>query len=164
MRTRSTPRNDGSEAPDGGLTFPGPTFDGRLPASTKTSARMARTGRRDTKPELELRRALHARGFRYRVDRSVLAGVRRRPDIVFGPARLVVFVDGCFWHGCSEHATWPTNNADFWREKIEANRLRDRDTDRRLAEAGWAVVRVWEHEDAEAAADRVARHLCRHRN
>lgn len=122
---------------------------------------MARTRRRDTKPELELRRALHARGFRYRVDRPVLAGMRRRPDIVFGPARVVVFVDGCFWHGCPEHATSPTNNAEFWRDKIETNRLRDRDTDRRLAEAGWTVVRVWEHEDVHDAAERVARHLFR---
>ena len=124
---------------------------------------MARTGRRDTKPELALRRALHARGLRYRVDRAVLAGMRRRPDIVFGPARVVVFVDGCFWHGCPDHATWPTNNAEFWRKKIETNRLRDRDTDSRLAEAGWTVVRVWEHEDAQDAAERVARQLCRRR-
>ncbi len=64
-------------------------------------------------------------------------------------------VDGCFWHGCPEHATWPEHNAEFWREKIETNRLRDRDTDRRLDEAGWLVVRVWEHEDPIEAADRV---------
>jgi len=85
--------------------------------------------------------------------------VRRRADVVFGPARVAVFVDGCFWHGCPSHASWPKNNADFWREKIETNQRRDRDTDRRLAEAGWVVVRVWEHEDLEAAADRVERIL-----
>lgn len=118
---------------------------------------MSRTRRRDTKPELELRRALHARGLRFRVDRSVLADRRRRPDIVFGPARVVVFVDGCFWHGCPEHATWPASNPDFWREKIETNRLRDRDTDERLAAEGWEVVRVWEHEEPTAAADRIER-------
>lgn len=116
---------------------------------------MARTGRRDTKPEVELRRILHARGLRFRVDRAVLANRRRRADIVFGPAKVAVFVDGCFWHGCPEHATWPTNNAEFWREKIEANRARDRDTDGNLREAGWHVERVWEHETAEAAADRI---------
>lgn len=93
------------------------------------------------------------------MDRPVLEGVRRRPDLVFGPARVAVFVDGCFWHGCPEHATWPKNNEAFWREKIETNRLRDRDTDRRLAEAGWEVVRVWEHEDMEEAADRLERIL-----
>ncbi len=117
---------------------------------------MVRTGRRDTKPEVELRRALHARGLRFRVDRPVLRGVRRRADIVFGPAHVAVFVDGCFWHGCPVHATWPQKNADFWREKIETNRLRDRDTDRRLQEAGWKVLRIWEHEHIDQAADRVA--------
>jgi DNA mismatch endonuclease (patch repair protein) len=116
---------------------------------------MAHTGRRDTKPEVELRRLLHARGLRFRVDRPVLSDRRRRPDIVFGPAKVVVFVDGCFWHGCPEHATWPTANADFWREKIETNRLRDRDTDARLEAEGWAVVRVWEHERPVSAADRI---------
>jgi DNA mismatch endonuclease, patch repair protein len=118
---------------------------------------MARTRRRDTKPELELRRVLHARGLRFRVDRPVLADRRRRADIVFGPARVLVFVDGCFWHGCPKHATWPTENADFWREKIETNRLRDRDTDERLRREGWTVVRVWEHEEPAVAADHVER-------
>lgn len=116
---------------------------------------MARTGRRDTKPEIELRRLLHARGLRFRVDRPVLSNRRRRADIVFGPARVVVFVDGCFWHGCPDHATWPTNNAEFWMEKIEANRARDRDTNSQLREAGWHVERVWEHEVLEEAANRI---------
>lgn len=116
---------------------------------------MARTGRRDTKPELQLRRSLHKRGLRYRVDLPVLPGVRRRADLVFTRARVVVFVDGCFWHGCPEHATWPDHNADFWREKIETNRRRDRDTDDRLTAAGWRIAHVWEHEDVEAAADRI---------
>jgi DNA mismatch endonuclease (patch repair protein) len=116
---------------------------------------MARTGQRDTKPEFELRRILHSRGLRYRVDRPVLPEVRRRADLVFARTRVVVFVDGCFWHGCPEHATWPKRNAEFWREKIETNRLRDRDTDKRLAAAGWRVERVWEHEDIAVAADRI---------
>lgn len=67
-----------------------------------------------------------------------------------------MFVDGCFWHGCPEHATWPTENADWWRTKIEANQRRDDDTDRRLAEADWAVARVWEHEDPAQAVGRIA--------
>jgi DNA mismatch endonuclease (patch repair protein) len=116
---------------------------------------MARTGRRDTKPELELRRALFARGLRYRVDAPILPAARRRPDIVFGTAKVAVFVDGCFWHGCPDHATWPKANEAFWREKISTNQLRDRDTDRRLTEAGWLVVRIWEHEDADLAAARL---------
>jgi DNA mismatch endonuclease (patch repair protein) len=74
---------------------------------------------------------------------------------------VAVFVDGCFWHGCPEHATWPVHNAEFWREKIETNRLRDRDTDARFAAAGWTVVRVWEHENPESAADHVESHVRR---
>ncbi|WP_322973424.1 hypothetical protein [Actinacidiphila soli] len=79
----------------------------------------------------------------------------READVLFGPARVAVFVDGCFWHGCPEHATWPRNNAVFWREKIEKDRARDSDTDARLAEAGWASVQVWEHENAAEAAERI---------
>ena len=75
--------------------------------------------------------------------------------MVFGPSRVAVFVDGCFWHGCPEHATWPRSNAEFWRAKIEGNRRRDTDTDRRLAEVDWAVLRIWEHEDPATAARRV---------
>ncbi len=116
---------------------------------------MAHTGRRDTKPEVELRRVLHSRGLRFRVDRAVLSDRRRRVDIVFGPSRVAVFVDGCFWHGCPEHATWPEKNAAYWRDKIETNQLRDRDTDDQLAQAGWEVLRVWEHEDMRAAAGRI---------
>ncbi|MEU3406786.1 hypothetical protein ABZ766_22985 [Streptomyces sp. NPDC006670] len=84
-----------------------------------------------------------------------MKGVRREADIVFGPARVAVFVDGCFWHGCPLHATWPKNNSDFWRAKIEGNRRRDLDTDARFAEAGWLVLRVWEHEGVDEAAARV---------
>ena len=138
-----------------GLTFAGPKRSQLGPTTPVVSERMSRTGRRDTKPEVVLRQYLHARGLRFRVDRSVLPDRRRRADIVFGPIRLVVFVDGCFWHGCPEHATWPANNAAYWREKIETNRLRDRDTDERLAVAGWEVIRVWEHEDPYLAADRI---------
>jgi DNA mismatch endonuclease (patch repair protein) len=116
---------------------------------------MSRTARRDTKPELALRRLLHGRGLRFRVDRAVLADRRRRADIVFGPAKVAVYVDGCFWHGCPIHATWPKANAEFWREKIEANQARDRDTDKRLERAGWHVERVWEHELPQEAADRI---------
>lgn len=111
---------------------------------------------RDTGVEKALRSALFAAGLRYRVHRRPLKGVRREADIVFGPARVAVFVDGCFWHGCPEHVTWPKNNAEFWRTKIEGNRARDLDTDARLAEAGWLSVRVWEHERADEAAVRVA--------
>ncbi|TDU83154.1 T/G mismatch-specific endonuclease [Kribbella voronezhensis] len=118
---------------------------------------MSRQKSRNTQVEIELRRYLHAAGLRYRIHRRPVLGVRREADIVFGPARVAVFVDGCFWHGCPEHATWPKSNAEFWREKIEGNRRRDANTDALLAKAGWLVVRVWEHEGIEAAAARVQR-------
>ncbi|MEV5715219.1 very short patch repair endonuclease [Amycolatopsis mediterranei] len=116
---------------------------------------MSKQKSRNTGIEMALRKVLHRAGFRYRVHRRPVAGVRREADLVFGPARVAVFVDGCFWHGCPEHATWPKNNAEFWREKIETNRRRDADTDARLSEVGWLAVRIWEHETVEVAADRV---------
>lgn len=116
---------------------------------------MSRQRRSDTKPELALRRAVWARGLRYRVDYAPLTDKRRKADLVFTRARVAVFVDGCFWHRCPEHATAPKSNATWWREKLEANVARDRDTDAQLDAAGWTVVRVWEHEDSEAAAERV---------
>ena len=104
---------------------------------------------------MALRRLLHAAGLRYRVDRAPLPGLRRRADIVFGPARVAVYVDGCFWHGCPEHGTRPKANAAWWREKIERTGSRDRETDARLASAGWLVVRVWEHEEPAVVATRI---------
>nr|WP_255433228.1 very short patch repair endonuclease [Amycolatopsis sp. WAC 01375] len=127
----------------------------RLTTSPETSTRMSKQRSRNTQIEVELRRALHAAGLRFRIHRRPLKGVRREADIVFGPTRVAVFVDGCFWHGCPEHATWPKTNADFWRTKIETNRRRDLDTDRKFAEAGWLVVRIWEHETVTAAATKI---------
>ena len=80
-----------------------------------------------------------------------ISGWRRRhlltgkPDFVFPRAKLVVFVDGCFWHGCHMHATWPKQNAEFWRTKILGNQRRDREVNRLLKKAGWRVIRIWEH-------------------
>ncbi len=117
---------------------------------------MLATRRRDTKPELAIRALLHRWGYRYRVDVAPVPGLRRRADILFPRVRLAVFVDGCFWHGCPIHGTWPKANAGWWRAKIEANRSRDRDTDSRLEEEGWYAVRVWEHEEPREAAERIA--------
>lgn len=115
---------------------------------------MERQSRRDTKPELALRRAAWRLGLRYRVDIAPIPG-RRRADLVFSRAKVAVYVDGCFWHSCPTHATIPKANREWWVAKLEANTRRDRDTDARLAEAGWAVVRVWEHEPVDKAARRV---------
>lgn len=124
-------------------------------SSPEAAERMRANRRRDTKPELELRRALHARGWRFRVDLAVLPGLRRRADIVFTKRRVVVFVDGCFWHACPLHGTKPKANAEFWAEKLAANRRRDADTDDRLRNAGWLVLRVWEHEDVQTGVNRI---------
>lgn len=117
---------------------------------------MQATKQRDTRPELALRSALHRHGLRFRVHRVPVSGFRRRADIIFPRDKVAVFLDGCFWHGCPEHMTWPVANAQWWRKKIEGNRLRDRGTDKVLQSAGWSVLRVWEHEDAEIAARRIA--------
>ncbi|NNJ05857.1 very short patch repair endonuclease [Streptomyces sp. PKU-MA01144] len=135
-----------------------------LETSEATRARMSRQKSRDTQIEIALRRTLHAAGLRYRVHRRPVKGVRREADIVFGPAKVAVFIDGCFWHGCLDHATWPKTNAAFWREKIEKNRARDLDTDARLKAAGWMPLRVWEHESAVAAAARVIEVVQRRRD
>jgi DNA mismatch endonuclease (patch repair protein) len=111
---------------------------------------------RDTKPELALRRATHALGLRYRVSTRPLPKVRRTADMVFTRVKVAVFLDGCFWHGCPEHHTKSATNADYWAEKVRCNRERDAETDRLFTEAGWVVIRVWEHEDPLEAAARVA--------
>jgi DNA mismatch endonuclease (patch repair protein) len=111
---------------------------------------------RDTTPELAVRRLLHARGLRYRVDYRPVGGVRRRADIVFTRQRVAVFIDGCFWHGCPEHGsrTFKTN-ADYWVPKIARNMARDLDTATQLKAAGWQVLRFWEHDDPATVADAV---------
>lgn len=127
----------------------------RPPTDAATSARMSRQRRAHTAPELALRRELHRRGLRYFVDRAPIRGQRRRADVVFPRRRIAVYVDGCFWHRCPDHATDPKNNAAWWAEKLAGNVARDRATDTALREAGWQVVRIWEHEDPVRAADRV---------
>jgi DNA mismatch endonuclease (patch repair protein) len=131
------------------------------PSGPDVTRRMKGTPQRDTPAELALRSRLHECGYRYRVDANPIPGVRRRADVVFARARVAVFVDGCFWHSCPEHGTWPRANAEWWRAKIHANVTRDRDTDSQLGAAGWLVVRVWEHEPAERATRRVANAVAR---
>lgn len=110
---------------------------------------------RDTKPELALRRAIHALGLRYRVSVRPVPEVRRTADMVFTRVKVAVFLDGCFWHGCPEHHTKSKTNSKYWADKVAANRRRDAETDALLREAGWLVIRVWEHEDLGEAAARV---------
>lgn len=124
-------------------------------SSPASRAVMSANKGRDTKPERRLRSALHRKGLRYRVSARPIADLRRTADVVFTKTRVAVFVDGCFWHGCPEHHRPATKRAEFWREKIEGNRARDADTNAALNAQGWTVVRVWEHEDPEVAAERI---------
>ena len=124
-------------------------------SSAAVRATMQGNRRRDTSPELALRRALHAMGLRYRVDAKPLPSLNRRADLVFRRAKVAVFLDGCYWHGCAEHGTVAKTNVEYWSPKIAGNRTRDADTNRRLVEAGWLPLRIWEHEDVEKASQRV---------
>lgn len=117
--------------------------------------RMQRQRQRDTAVELAIRRELHRRGFRFRADYRMEQSMRTRGDIVFTRRRVVVFVDGCFWHGCPEHATAPKTNAIWWREKLDANVARDRRVDMELTDLGWTVVRIWEHESVADGVERI---------
>ncbi|WOI59367.1 very short patch repair endonuclease [Streptomyces fradiae] len=132
-------------------------MDGRpsWAASPATRASMQSNRPRDTKPEKALRSAVHALGLRFRVSTRPLPSVRRTADLVFTRVHLAVFLDGCFWHGCPEHHILSATNTAYWTDKLETNRRRDRQTDQWLREAGWEVVRVWEHEDPTTAALRV---------
>lgn len=127
------------------------------PRATSVDVRASMQGNRsrDTKPELALRSRLHALGLRYRVSARPMPDVRRTADIVFTRARVAVFVDGCYWHGCPDHHRPAVQNSDFWTQKIEGNRQRDSDINQLLTLAGWEVVRVWEHEDPGDAAQRI---------
>ncbi|SDK19806.1 T/G mismatch-specific endonuclease [Actinopolyspora mzabensis] len=119
---------------------------------------MRRTGRRDTIAELALRRALHRRSLRFLTD-AIPPGTncRRRADVLLRGAHIAVFVDGCFWHCCPGHAHLPKSNRQWWRRKFDGALRRDRDSDAELSAAGWMVIRVWEHETVEVAADRIVR-------
>ncbi len=111
---------------------------------------------RDTAPEIALRKVLHRMGLRYRVCARPLRDVRRTVDIVFGPAKVAVEVRGCFWHGCPDHYRAPAANKQFWADKIARNMARDTQTARHLAEAGWLLVVIWEHDDVETSATHIA--------
>jgi DNA mismatch endonuclease (patch repair protein) len=148
-------RADGLRSLDGGVVERGTERDW-IPTEKGAHLRGRRT--KNTKPEVDLRRAVHALGLRFRLHRRIVG--RCAPDFVLPRWRVAVFVDGCFWHGCPDHS--PTEfkgpNAGKWKEKIETNRTRDRSNDALLADAGWRVLRIWECEIKRDLAD-VARRV-----
>lgn len=120
---------------------------------------MSSQKRHDTEPELLVRRELHTRGVRYRVNAAPEPGIRSKADIVWRGLRLAVFIDGCFWHGCPVHATKPKANGEWWAQKLAGNIARDRRTDSELKRRGWTVLRFWEHEEPGDVADEICRWL-----
>jgi DNA mismatch endonuclease (patch repair protein) len=132
-----------------------PKVNGRrtpAPLNTTVSAQMQRMPRSSTGPEMLIRRELHRRGLRFRINHPRLPG---RPDVAFTAARIAVFVDGCFWHACADHGFLPKNNRDWWRNKLERNVERDREKDAQHEKLGWTVVHVWEHERPLEAANAI---------
>lgn len=133
------------------------------PVSAVVSARMSKVRGRDTKPELAVRRALRKLGLGYRVGIRPLPDVRRTGDIVFPGPKVVVMVDGCFWHGCPDHYRPSNLRAGFWARKIQQNMNRDLDTRRVLESRGWLVIRIWEHTDPEEAAAAISHQVVQRR-
>lgn len=130
------------------------------PPPSKASAAMRANRRKDTEPEMRLRRALHAQGLRFRVDLPLqLPGRRVRPDLVFTKARLIVFVDGCYWHRCPEHGRMPSDPTGYWAAKLQRNVDRDGAVDDALDLAGWTVLRIWEHTSVDDAVAEVRAQL-----
>ena len=133
----------------------GGSGSGSWASSPATRKSMQGNRSRDTKPELAVRSAVHRRGIRFRVAARPQRELPRTADLVLRKSRVAVFVDGCYWHGCPEHHTQPATNSEYWADKIAGNVARDAETTEYLQQAGWTVLRFWEHEDPESVADRV---------
>ena len=116
---------------------------------------MSTLRKRDNGPEMAVRRLLHARGARYRVCFRIPEQRRRTIDIAFVRARLAVYIDGCFWHGCPEHLHMPKANSDWWVAKLAMNQARDASATAQLRSLGWTVLRFWEHESPEEVVRQV---------
>jgi DNA mismatch endonuclease, patch repair protein len=130
------------------------------PTTTAATSVMRANTRQNTQPELRIRSLLHSTGVRYRVNRRLVCGeLRTRPDIIFHGRKIAVFVDGCFWHMCPKHGTRPRSNPSYWDDKLRGNVERDARVNRALRNAGWTVLRVWEHSKPETAVARILRTL-----
>ncbi|WP_078858485.1 very short patch repair endonuclease [Streptomyces sp. NRRL F-2799] len=149
------------DATDDGNWVPPP---GSWASSAARRRNMQAIRSRDTTPERLIRSLVHAQGFRYRVAARPLPNLRRTADLVFRPAKLAVFIDGCYWHGCPQHYVPPRTNPGYWSDKVARNMARDRDTDDQLRAAGWTVLRFWEHDPAEECALKIVATVSRLRN
>lgn len=129
--------------------------NGSWASSAGTRRSMLSNKGRDTGPERAIRSLVHAAGLRYRVSARPLPGLHRTADLVFRPARVAVFVDGCFWHRCPTHFSMPKVNNEYWEPKIRRNVDRDRETDILLIESGWLPLRFWEHTAPSEAAEQI---------
>ena len=145
-----------SEKPSGNAPLTWTPPEGSWASSAARRRNMQAIRSRDTKPEQLIRRLVHAQGLRYRVAARPLPQLRRTADMVFRPAKVAVFIDGCYWHGCPDHYVPPKTNSGYWSDKVAGNMTRDRDTDRKLKDAGWLVLRFWEHEPADECAARIS--------
>jgi DNA mismatch endonuclease (patch repair protein) len=125
------------------------------PSSPAAENRMKASKQRDTTPEKTLRSNLFRKGLRYRIHKKPIMELNRVADILFPSIKIAIFVDGCFWHGCPIHGTQAKANAQFWKEKIERNKERDIDTTKQLENAGWTVIRIWEHEDLGKVSEEI---------
>ncbi|MFC4395602.1 very short patch repair endonuclease [Arthrobacter sedimenti] len=130
--------------------------------ATTPAVRKAMQGNhsRDTKPELAVRRILHAKGLRYRVSYRPIPGLKRTADVVFTRLKVAVFIDGCFWHGCPTHYRAPRSNTPYWEVKLQRNQSRDAEISQKLRLAGWTELRFWSHEDPLIVADRIHQEIC----
>jgi DNA mismatch endonuclease (patch repair protein) len=134
------------------------------PSSDFAIKRMQAVKPRDTAPEKALRSELHKLGLRYQIDTRPVKELNRRADIIFRSAKVAIFVDGCFWHGCPKHGTQAKANAEFWRNKIRRNQERDTETNKLLKKAGWKVIRVWEHEDPQKVSKKIYEIIIKRKN
>lgn len=132
-----------------------PSVGGSWASTPAVRAVMQGNRSRDTRPEVALRSAVHRKGLRYRVSVRPLPSLNRTADLVFRRAKVAVFVDGCYWHGCPEHYRLPSVNQEYWSAKVVRNVTRDRDTNDRLIESGWLPLRFWEHDDVATCAEQV---------
>jgi len=129
--------------------------EGSWATSIATRKSMQGNRNRDTSPELAVRSLIHRAGLRYRVAARPIPELRRTADLVFRPAKIAVFIDGCYWHMCPEHGHYPVSNTSYWKPKLSGNVRRDREMDEQLEHAGWLAMRFWEHEDPGAIAEAV---------